>query len=266
MAASHEVAPGHALVTLESDIGAEAAPGQFVQVALSGVAGAFLPRPFSFHRASADRFQLLSRTVGPGTAAIAALRPGDRVAVLGPLGHGFELRGLGADATLVLVGGGVGVPPLHHVADFVRAGAAGAEAARTKVVALIGAASAELLLAVAELRALDVEVRVSTDDGSAGSHGLVTDLLGDLLRGSGGSATRRFAALACGPQPMLRAVAGICAAASVRCQVAMEEPMACGYGVCLGCAIPAASAGSDPVRYLLLCKDGPVFDADEVAW
>ncbi len=267
VAANREVAPGHALVTLESGIGAAAEPGQFVQVSLDGVAGAFLPRPFSFHRAADDQFQLLLRSVGPGTAAIVATRPGERLTVLGPLGRGFELqRAIASGGSLTLVGGGVGVPPLHHVADFVRAGGAGSEVTGAKIDALVGAATAELLLAVDDLRAIDVDVRVSTDDGSAGHHGLVTELLHDELGAAGGAdgrGRRPGCVLACGPHPMLRAVAKICRHSDVPCQVAMEEPMACGYGVCLGCAIPAAAA---PDRYLLLCKDGPVFDAEQVAW
>lgn len=267
VAANLEVAPGHALVTFESDLAAEAEPGQFVQVSLDGVVGAFLPRPFSFHRTASDQFQLLLRSVGPGTSAIAAARPGQRLRVLGPLGHGFELRRCFAtDRPITLVGGGVGVPPLHHVADFVRAGGVGTQAADAQMVALIGAATAELLLAVDDLCALDVEVRVSTDDGSAGHHGLVTDLLEDLLATVEGGHTIAGRdpprdILACGPHPMLSSVARLCCDAGAVCQVAMEEPMACGYGVCLGCAVPAAGGG-----YLLLCDDGPVFDARQMAW
>ena len=275
VAATEEVAPGHALVTFASDLGESAEPGQFVQVAFDGVAGAFLPRPFSFHSTSPDQFQVLSRTVGPGTAALAAAVPGDRLSVLGPLGQGFELtRPLADGYQLLLVGGGVGVPPLHHVADFVRAGAAGAEVAGARIRALIGAATADLLLAVDALRALDVDVTVSTDDGSAGRQGLVTDLLtARLADASGGAATGDgatsgpLAVLACGPHPMLRAVAELCDLAGAACQVAMEQPMACGYGVCLGCAIPATAPGGNGAgRYLLLCQDGPVLDAREVVW
>ena len=123
--------------------------------------------------------------------------------------------------------------------------------------ALIGAARQELLLGVQELPALDVEVQATTEDGSAGHRGRVTDLLGAQLAG------RPALVLACGPHPMLAAVAAACAAAQVPCQVALEQPMACGFGVCLGCAV---RSNREEQPYLLVCQDGPALDAATIAW
>lgn len=258
MLANRVVAPGHNLVTVGTrEIGRRARAGQFAQLRIPG-GGVFLPRPFSFLAAAADRCSFLSRAVGPGTRALAGVRAGDEVDLLGPLGRGFELPAATGGA-VILVGGGVGVPPLVHAA---------AELAPRIGTALIGAARGDLLLCEQELAGRGWKVRVATDDGSRGYHGVVTDLLEQEL-----AAERpRAAVLACGPHPMLRRCAELAAAAGVPCQVAVEGPMACGFGVCLGCAIrvrpaaPAGPGGQDGPAYALACRDGPVFPAERLIW
>ncbi len=256
--ANRVVAPGHNLVTVGTrEIGRRARAGQFAQLRIPG-GGVFLPRPFSFLAAAADRCSFLSRAVGPGTRALAEMRGGDEVELLGPLGRGFELPAATA-GEVILVGGGVGVPPLFH--------AAAALAPRTGT-ALIGAARGELLLCAEELAARGWQVRVATDDGSRGHHGVVTDLLDQELAAE----RSRAAVLACGPHPMLRRCAELAVAARVPCQVAVEEPMACGFGVCLGCAIrvrpavPADRGCQSCPAYALVCRDGPVFPAERLIW
>ena len=249
MLANRTMAPGHNLVTVGTrEIGRRARPGQFSQIRIPG-GGVFLPRPFSFLAAAADRCSFLSRAVGPGTRALAEVGAGDEVELLGPLGRGFELPSATA-SEVILVGGGVGVPPLVHAA---------AEMAPHAGTALLGAARAELLLCEGDLAGCGWRVRVATDDGSRGHHGVVTDLLEQELAAVPAGAV----VLACGPHPMLRRCAELAAAAGVPCQVAVEEPMACGFGVCLGCAIRVR--GSRPA-YALVCRDGPVFPAERLLW
>ena len=282
MLANRVVAPEHNLLTVATGaIGRRAQAGQFAQICVPGGA-VFLPRPFSFLAAEADRCTFLSRAIGPGTRALAALAEGAELDLLGPLGHGFDLAATAA-GEVILVGGGVGVPPLVHAA---------AELAPLTGTALLGAARADFLLCEQEFAALGWHVRVATDDGSRAHHGFVTDLLEDeLARASrqeaavpgqaspthrapspalaAGQPRRRVSVLACGPHPMLRRCAEIAAAAGAACEVALEEPMACGFGVCLGCAIRVRTGHPDDPpgpAYALVCRDGPVFPAEHVRW
>jgi dihydroorotate dehydrogenase electron transfer subunit len=229
-------------------------PGQFAMLAAAACWGGgtderpFLPRAFSVARRHADgTLDFLLEDVGPGTARLAGLRPGDDVWLLGPLGRGFSPPRDGRRP--LLVGGGVGIAPLMIWQD--RLGA--------QCDVLLGFRDA----AHAEGAALLPGARLATDDGSAGHHGLVTDLLraelgtvtstGDpSLRGSEGETPLVYA---CGPPPMLEAVRAICAADGVPGQLALESGMACGYGACFGCVVPTRDG------YLRLCVDGPVLDA-----
>ena len=284
MLANRVVAPEHNLLTVATrTIGRRARAGQFAQIRVPGGA-VFLPRPFSFLAAGDDQCTFLSRAIGPGTRALAGLAEGTEVDLLGPLGHGFDLAAAGG-GDVILVGGGVGVPPLVHAA---------AELAPLTGTALIGAARADFLLCEREFADLGWHVQPATDDGSRGHHGFVTDLLEKelkwaLARGDGSVAEAatvlpeaahksvraprqsapRFTVLACGPHAMLRRCAELAAATGAACQVALEEPMACGFGVCLGCAIRVCTPNPDDPAgpaYALVCRDGPVFPAEQVLW
>ena len=260
MLGNRVVAPEHNLLTLATrEIGRRAQAGQFAQIRVPGDA-VFLPRPFSFLTAEDDRCAFLSRAVGPGTRALAGLAQGTELELLGPLGQGFDLAAAAAGGEVIVVGGGVGVPPLVHAA---------AELAPLTGTALIGAARGELLLCEEEFASLGWRVRVATDDGSRGHHGLVTELLEEALGAAPGRGVRPPTVLACGPHAMLRRCAELAAATGAACQVALEEPMACGFGVCLGCAIRVHSRNpEDPPgpAYALVCRDGPVFPAAQVLW
>ena len=304
--ANRVVAPEHNLLTVATrEIGRRAQAGQFAQIRVPGGA-VFLPRPFSFLAADGDRCAFLSRAIGPGTRALAGLAEGTELDLLGPLGHGFDLAAAAA-GEVILVGGGVGVPPLVHAA---------AELAPLTGTALIGAARGEFLLCEQEFAALGWQVQLATDDGSRGHHGFVTELLEQVLaRGAGrdgavpaaattqphaeqiqvsgperqaatmpsaaaqapwdashapvravGWVGKRPTVLACGPHPMLHRCAELAAASGAPCQVALEEPMACGFGVCLGCAIRVHAPHPDAPAYALVCRDGPVFPAEKVVW
>ena len=207
-----------------------------------------LSRPFSIFSADEGRFRILYSIVGRGTAMLARQRPGDRLVVLGPLGQGFSREHFGQRS--ILVAGGIGIAGLRHLAlELAESGSAST--------LLYGARTAEAVVASDEFRRLGVDVQIATDDGTDGHHGFVTDLLVRLLEGAAGEPV----IYACGPSPMLRLVREVAIASSVRCELAMEAHMACGFGICLGCAVPSATA---PGSFRLVCTDGPCIEAREV--
>jgi len=193
------------------------------------------------------RVEILYKIEGRGTQLLADAQIGDRVTLVGPLGRPFPP--MTAGQTALLVGGGTGVASLFELAESAHPGA--------QVQVLLGARSAGDLMGHAEYEALEgASVAVATEDGSLGTKGLVTALLEPQLEAGGD-----VVVYACGPTPMMAAVARLCALAEVRCFVSLENNMACGFGVCLGCAAPVSSEG-----YALVCREGPVFDASEVRW
>ena len=238
--------------------GPEPLPGQFYMLAgepWEGEGGRpFLARAFSV--AAADRrpdgvqLDFLVEAVGPGTERLAALEPGGSLHLTGPLGGPFSsLSELAPGAAgAILVGGGIGIAPL---ALLRRSLVAAGTPART----LLGFRD-EAHAGGLELFDCS-EIRIASEDGHAGHKGYVTDLLAVMLEGDdAGSA----AVYACGPPGMLEAVRVICADRSVPAELAMEAPMACGFGACFGCAVPLAEGG-----YMRLCVDGPVVRAEALA-
>jgi dihydroorotate dehydrogenase electron transfer subunit len=260
----------HALGLVAPRIAETARPGQFVHL-LAGEDRAFpLRRPFSIHRverpgAALGTVEVVFDVVGPGTRALARLRPHDVVDTLGPLGRPFSPPQ--EPAGCLLVGGGYGTAPLFFLATELRM-------RRCRVDFLVGAATADRLLDAMEAKRLGHSLTVTTDDGTAGRRGLVTDPLPELLE-----RTRATRVYACGPMPMLAAVSRVAAAAGVPCQVAVEEQMACGTGICFSCVLPVRDAGGSPAgaeadgpgeagptRMARSCLEGPVFDGTAVAW
>lgn len=233
----------------------ETSPGQFVM--LRGAWGRDLlnPRAFSvLHAEDARRFSILGKVHGRGTARLAALRPGEPVSVTGPLGRGFPTAGAGR--TQLLVAGGVGMPPLH-----LQARVAAATAGQGSVEMLYGGRGAADLVLLDELRGFGIRLHLATEDGSVGHRGYVTAPLAQRVA-EARAAGESVEILACGPTPMLAAVRRMGLEAEVPTYLCLEENMACGFGVCLGCAVPVH--GPRPYRYC--CTDGPVFDAREVRW
>jgi len=237
-----------------------AAPGQFFQLAVNAP-HTILRRPYSaaWFDPAAGRIGFIFNVVGAGSAWLAALDEGDELDLLGPLGRGFDLDG---KRSAICVAGGLGVAVFPGVVQALVA------RGRTVIVLQGARTSAQLLPAA---RFAGAEVQVATDDGSAGHHGSVVDLLANLLsrreqfpppftEGQGGG----LDILTCGPTPMLTSLID-----AARCQeiplsaiqVALETPMGCGVGTCLGCAAPRAAGG-----YLLTCQDGPCARADQIEW
>lgn len=228
-----------------------ARPGQFVMLRVAPGTDPLLARPFSIHGAAGDELLILYKVVGRGTGILSQVRKGKTLFLWGPLGRGFDLAG----ERPVLVAGGMGIAPLAFAARWLRdqgrtAGFCGG---------LPGLSGwEELTRGLEEELAGSVALAWASEDGSLGRRGLVTDLLSDTLAAAAGSSD---SVLACGPMPMLRAVARVCAQHGVACQVSLEAPMACGLGACLGCAVPAAGGG-----YLRACQEGPVLAAAAVDW
>lgn len=245
--------PGWFVLTLSSpNIATSAAPGQFVQVDVRGSAHAdsadpLLRRPLSLCtiEPALGRVTCVYRVVGRGTSLLARTPVRTSLRLLGPLGRSFPDPGR-QQAPLLLIGGGLGIPPLAAAAAWAR------RAGRTPQ-ALLGARTAADLAGRAQVEATGAEVLLATEDGSAGRVGLVTDILTEHLSPSA-------EVWACGPAPMLAAVAAACARAQASCWLCVERPMACGFGVCIGCAV----ARSDRTGYLKACVDGPVFAAGEI--
>jgi dihydroorotate dehydrogenase electron transfer subunit len=247
----------HALTLVAPRIAAAARPGQFVELLAGQDRSFLLRRPFSIHRVerpgpALGTIEVVFDVVGPGTRALATLRPHEPVDVLGPLGRPFTPP---ADPTpCLLVGGGYGTAPLFFLAEELRA-------CRCRVDFVVGAATAERLLLAMEAKRLGRSVAVTTDDGSAGRRGVVTDPMPALLQ-----RVRHGRVYACGPMAMLAAVSRTANQHGVPCQVAVEELMACGTGICFSCVVPVADRPGQPPRMARSCLEGPVFDGVAIAW
>ena len=233
------------LVFAAPKMAAELQPGQFVHVKVPALETSTLRRPFSVFDAENGHVTILYKTVGRGTAALNAAKPGDEINVLGPLGHGFPLK---CDGVPLLVGGGYGVAPLHFLAK------------RLKGCKLfIGGRTAADLLAIDRFKALGVEVFTATNDGSAGTKGLVTDPLDDelaKLREKG----EAFELFACGPDPMLKAIAMRATGTGAKGWISMDRHMICGVGACYACIQKTVRGNSR------CCIEGPVFAAEDLVW
>ena len=229
----------------------ELEPGQFVHVRVPGLEPSALRRPFSVFDAEDGRVTVLYKTVGRGTSALNAVRPGDALSVLGPLGHGFPLK---CDGEALFVGGGYGVAPLHFLAKrFVAA----AGLPRPKL--FIGGRTKGDLLALDRFERLGIEIHVATNDGSAGVRGLVTDPLDDFLANCRNRGTR-FELFACGPDPMLKAVAMRATGTGANGWISMDRHMICGVGACYACIQKTVRGNSR------CCIEGPVFAAADLIW
>jgi len=268
-------------------------PGQFAELDLSGTAlpsvenipehlldtagrKILLRRPFSFTDVIAEKDRtfadLLYCVLGPATLRMTTLSPGNSVSVIGPLGNGFSVPD--GKKTALLVVGGMGVPPLLHLAKVLTAGS---HATRIEVFAFAGAKTAtelpfegrldeisqQLGFSIPEFARYGIESLVATDDGSAGYHGFVTDCLVERL-GQTDLAAKDIVIYSCGPEAMLAKVAEIAKDKNIDCQLSLERRMACGIGLCQSCAVQCRLNGSNETVYKMCCKDGPVFDSREV--
>lgn len=253
-------APAHFRMRLASKrLAREARPGQFVQITVTEHQYPFLPRPFSFLQTGDNWFDILYQVVGRGTEILSRKKKGEMLNVLGPLGQGWRLpASKSKKAVFVLVGGGVGIPPLYHWAqELIKS----KKVSPSRIRVFLGGRSSEFLHCEKDFLRLGLKPAVATDDGSKGHHGFVTKHLEDFL------SLESAQIYTCGPTPMLKAVSAIAQKHAMPCQVSVEEPMPCGFGVCLGCAIKVKdSKDGCGHRFALSCTEGPVFNASEVLW
>ncbi len=253
----------HSLTIVAPEIGERITPGQFVNIKCGDGSAHILRRPFSVYRVHkrggwASTIEIVFDIRGAGTRHLSQLRQHSSVDLVGPLGRGFALPTRRAHC--LLVGGGVGAAPLFFLADELRN-----DGHRVDVV--LGARSTRMLLNPIEVRRLASISRITTEDGSAGERGRVTDGLEEMME-----RCETEIIYTCGPHPMLEAVSKVCVDKEIPVQVAVEELMACGYGVCMTCVMPVRSRrrGKDEVEeeviYARSCTEGPVFNGAAVLW
>lgn len=246
------VGPGYFRMGLAlPELARVARPGQFVMVRLPDINIPLLRRPFSVHNSLTEGdkiggFELLYKVVGKTTQAMSELKAGDSLDVLGPLGNGFSCPEGVSD--VFLIAGGVGVASLHYLALFL------VESMRVRPKVFLGGRTSADILCGEAFESMGInKVAITTEDGTLGDKGLITSIVQQTLEVDG----KPDMIYACGPTGMLKAVSDIAGKYEVSCQVSLETAMACGFGVCLGCAVEKAG---NPGAYLHACTDGPVFD------
>lgn len=227
-------------------------PGQFAHIQIPPLKDALLRRPFSIFQVAGDTFSILYKTVGKGTTALSQMRSGEEVSAIGPLGHGFTVPKPGGESPL-LVAGGYGMAAMYLLA----------QRSAQKGIVFVGGRRRVDILCEKEFQALGWEVRATTEDGSHGEKGLVTQPLLAELRNPK-SQIRDPKLFACGPNPMLKAVGKIAEEFNVPAELSVDEHMCCGVGVCLTCVIPVKSDSG--WEYQRTCTEGPVFDSKRVLW
>lgn len=256
---NQSIAPAFKKLTLDCQkIASQARPGQFVMIKVASGYDPLLRRPFGIHRRlDSGRIEILYQIVGRGTALLADMQPGFALDVLGPLGNGFSIA---EDIRqVIIVGGGVGIAPLMFLAEELAAKG-------TAMEVFYGTSTANHLIGIEGFESLGIKPHISTDDGSAGFKGFVSQLLENHLSLS----TKPQADIyACGPRGMLAATAGIASRYDLPCEVSLDAAMACGMGACLGCVVKSSkppTANCQPPTYLRICQEGPVFAAGDIQW
>ena len=259
-------------------------PGQFIMLRITEQVDPLLRRPFGVYRILGSRvrgqgsrvreqgIEILYKVVGKGTRLMTALKPGDKLDILGPLGNSFELSHSTGD--IIMIAGGIGIAPFYLLAERLKA-----EGFRQRL--LFGGRSKDDLPGLDDFKKLKINIKISTQDGSVGKKGLVTDLLKSELRTPNSKLQTIYA---CGPKGMLKEVERVAKTANAPCYVSLDNVMACGIGACLGCAVKSRAQSSElrvqrlkglksPLSalhsessYKMVCKDGPVFDAWEIEW
>ncbi|MGI8775138.1 MAG: dihydroorotate dehydrogenase electron transfer subunit [Actinomycetota bacterium] len=248
----------HSLTIVAPEIGERVRPGQFVNVRCGEGRSNILRRPFSVYRVHkrggwASTIELVFDVKGPGTRYLSQLRGHAGVDLIGPLGRGFSFPKRRAHC--LLIGGGIGAAPLFFLADELRNDG-------HRVDVLLGARSSGLLLSSIDARRLASVCRLTTEDGSVGIQGRVTDIMSEMIEKCATEVV-----YTCGPHPMLEAVTRVALQHKIPVQVAVEELMACGYGVCMTCVMPLEGNKKDEeVVYKRSCTEGPVFNGASVLW
>ncbi len=241
----NKIADGIYSMWIEMSAAKEAKPGQFIDVYVNDDSK-LLPRPISICEVKDDSLRIVYRVVGGGTKIMSTYEEGDEIQIIGPLGNGFDMR----DGKAILVGGGIGIPPMVELAKNLSE-----KIGKENVISVMGYRD-ELFL-TDELEQFSTVV-IATEDGSTGTKGTVIDALNE--NGVGGDVL-----YACGPIPMLKALKDWANSKDIECQISLEERMACGIGACLACVCKTKEKDEHSnVCNKRICKDGPVFDANEI--
>ncbi|MGB9595773.1 MAG: dihydroorotate dehydrogenase electron transfer subunit [Candidatus Poribacteria bacterium] len=228
-------------------------PGQFIQIRISRrLTDPLLCRPFAVYKKKYNSIDVLFKIVGKGTHFLSQRNIGDDLEITGPLGNGFPLEG--DFDTAMLIAGGMGIAGLFLLAEHLR---------HKNIIMLIGACSQDKIIGIDDLNEIGINTRIATDDGSCGYKGMVTDLLKNGITDKDDITKSKL--FACGPMPMLKEVAQIAKQKNIPAYVSLEEKMACGIGACMGCACEVISSDGK-IQYKMVCKDGPVFNAEEILW
>ncbi len=242
--------------------------GHFVHIRLMGTNDPLLRRPLSVNRIVERKFKnkiiknigIVYKVVGKGTNLLKEMAVGEQVDVLGPLGNGFDLKDLKLKQPIILVSGGMGIAPLVFLAQSFKG------KQKKQITTFVGMDTKKNLILEADFKKLGCAVQISTDDGSKGFKGFVSQLLEKYLAKLKPSDLKPYI-FACGPKPMLRALGLVANKFNIPGQVSLDEMMGCGIGACLGCVVKT----HDPKQekefvYKRICKDGPVFDINEIIW
>lgn len=260
---NNEISPGyHHMGIRTPELAAQAKPGQFVMISVrEGRLDPLLRRPMGIMLIEEDGIEILYRIVGRGTRIMAGMKEGEAIDVLGPLGNGFDIP---FDREVWVVAGGCGAAPFFEVAKQLSKKKMG-----KGLRVFLGGGSSSDVLCVDVFRRFGVTPDVATEDGSSGCKGLVTSPLEEAARLN---ASSKPLLLASGPHGMLKAVAALAEKYKLECLVSLDNRMACGFGVCLGCVVPVKNLVEEnlsretPAQYKCVCSDGPVFPAEEIAW
>ena len=249
------------------EIARSVVPGQFLMLRLANTNDPLLGRPLALYdtvvdaKATAVGVDVVYMAIGKMTRLLADEKPGMPLEVWGPLGNGFPATDT---EHLVMVAGGIGQTPFLALArEYLAQRTYGTPARKVPVAKQVtlcyGTQSADCLAGVEDFRTLGVDMRLATDDGSKGHHGLVTELIEPVVKES----KRKCRLVCCGPEPMMKATAQVARQLGLPCQVSLETPMACGIGVCFSCVAKVRDASGE-WDYRRTCVEGPVFDAEDV--
>lgn len=230
-------------------------PGQFYMLQVGNTYDPFLKRPFSIFASEDNILKFLYRIRGKGTSCLSNLKNGDLINVIGPLGNSYPTP----EGDFIAVAGGIGIASLFPLL----------EQFKRRVYLFYGTRNKEELIMLTEVKSLVKELFITTDDGSEGKRGLITEVLRDFLNSL--LVTRYSLPIyACGPTQMLKELPQIIAGKGIKCYISLEEHMACGVGACLGCVVKVRSQRTEDRgqiwTYKRVCKEGPVFDIREIVW
>ncbi len=254
-----EISAGYFRLVIHSpELAENTNPGQFIMMKVADNYDPLLRRPMGIYKVSNKNknpcVELIYQVVGKGTAIMQKMKKGQQVDMLGPLGNGFTIPQNIKIA--VFVAGGIGIAPLAMLAEKMVK-----EVTDIKTYLFIGGKSKNDVLCLDDFKKLNTEICITTENGSLGNHGIVTNPVRKFIDQK---ANHQASFFACGPFQMLKAVAELTAKKNITCQVSLDRRMACGFGACLGCVIKVTQG--DNGTYKNVCTDGPVFDAKEVCW